>query len=329
MSQIIPQRAQPLRATHQGTLKIADKVINCAVLEDGTRVIAQSAMFRAFDRPQRGRAGALRAPNMPSFIDANNLQPFIDEDLRRELTSFEYINKHGRLAKGFRAEILPEICEVYLNARDQNVLLPQQKPLAIASEILVRGLARVGIIALVDEATGYQADRQKDELQKILAAYISKELLPWQRRFPAEYYQQICRLRNWNYDPFSNKRPRIIGWITNQIVYELLPEGVLDELRRLNPPNERGYRPYKHHQYLTEDIGNPHLERHLVQVITAMRLSKDWADFEDKLAELFDRYPHQPRLPFTYEDEQERASEVKGSLVRPALPPAQAEHRTA
>jgi hypothetical protein len=39
---------------------------------------------------------------------------------------------------------------------------------------LLRGFARVGIIALVDEATGFQRDRTKDALSKILEAYIAK-----------------------------------------------------------------------------------------------------------------------------------------------------------
>lgn len=44
------------------------------------------------------------------------------------------------------------------------------------SEILVRGFARVSIIALVDEATGYQRDRAKNALAAILEAFIAKEL---------------------------------------------------------------------------------------------------------------------------------------------------------
>mgnify|MGYP003561277120 CR=1 FL=1 len=56
----------------------------------------------------------------------------------------------------------------------------------------MRAFARVGITALVDEATGYQYERENDELQKILKAYISEELLPWQKRFPDIFYNCIC-----------------------------------------------------------------------------------------------------------------------------------------
>lgn len=66
---------------------------------------------------------------------------------------------------------------------------------------MLKALANVGITALVDEATGYQKDRPKDELRLILEAYISKELLPWTERFPEEFYKEMFRLRQW---PFSS-----------------------------------------------------------------------------------------------------------------------------
>src|SRR5579871_4873074 len=41
------------QATHTGELPLAGKVIQCAVLEDGTRVISRNAIFRAFGRTKR------------------------------------------------------------------------------------------------------------------------------------------------------------------------------------------------------------------------------------------------------------------------------------
>jgi hypothetical protein len=57
---------------------------------------------------------------------------------------------------------------------------------------LLRAFARVGIVALVDEATGFQDIRARDDLHKILEAYIAKELLPWTKRFPNEFYKEIA-----------------------------------------------------------------------------------------------------------------------------------------
>jgi len=295
---------QILRATHQGELKIGDNSLPVAVLEDRTRVITMTAVFRAFGRTTRSKINVgNRVINMPSFLDAQNLQPFVTEALKDVINPITYIGKNGKMTKGYNALILPLLCDVYLSARDAGALTKKQIPLASASEILVRSLSKVGILALVDEATGYQAERDKDELQKILSAYISAELLPWTKRFPNEFYAQMFRLRGWQYRPLSTKRPLTAGKLTNQIVYEKLPPGVLDELRRKNPTDETGRRRHKHHQFLTEDVGNPHLEKHLAVVTTLMRISPNWRVFMSHFSRAFP--PHVEQMNFDFEDEEE------------------------
>ncbi len=285
-----------LKATHQGKLKIGDKELNCAVLENGTRVLYHSAIFKAFNRPSRGniKVGS-RVINMPSFIDANNLQPYIGADLADVINSpIRYQSKTGRIFEGYKAEILPLLCDVYLLARTDNALTAKQQPLAIVSEVLVRSLSKVGIVALVDEATGSQEDREKDELQKILAAYVREEFLPWTRRFPEEFYKEMFRLKNWNYK--GNPKPGIVGKITNTLVYEMLPEGVLEELQNKNPVDIKIHRrKLKHHQYLTESTGVPHLDKHLVSVITIMRACDTWEQFEKMFTKVFN-LPYQLNL---------------------------------
>lgn len=139
---------------------------------------------------------------------------------------------------------------------------------------------------MVDAATGYEKVRDRDELNKILEAYIAQELLPWTKRFPDEYWKQICRLRGWKFNPLNPAEgPRFLGKIVNYTVYDKLPEDVLLVLRGKNPIVHNGRRKYKHHQFLTEDIGNPHLEKHIASVTTLMRVSTNWGIFEA----LFDR----------------------------------------
>ena len=95
---------------------------------------------------------------------------------------------------GYNALLLPQVCEDYLQARDAGVLLASQQHIAEHAEIPIRGLATVGIIALVDEATGYQRLREELALASILEKFIAKELQPWTKTFPYEFYEQICRL---------------------------------------------------------------------------------------------------------------------------------------
>jgi len=74
------------------------------VLEDGTRVLTKSAIFKAFGRPSRGNA---RVINMPVFMDAKNLQPFISAGLADVINQIEYVDKKGAKSFGFNASILP------------------------------------------------------------------------------------------------------------------------------------------------------------------------------------------------------------------------------
>ncbi|MEH2179658.1 P63C domain-containing protein [Nostoc sp.] len=279
-----------LKATHEGTLKIGESFISCAVLEDGNRVLTQKDFTEIIGRASRG--GYLQVTtNLPPFLAAKNLEPFISEDLRCASAPIRFKSLKGGGYRGeslgYKAELLPAVCKVFLLARSAGVLLPSQLHIAKQCEILLCGFADVGIIALVDEATGYQKYREKDELQKILEAYVMKEYLAWTKCFPNEFYEEMFRLRGWE-KPSSVKRPQYVGTLTNKIVYSRLPQGVLDELRKINPVvYHTGQRLRKHHQYLTQDIGHEHLSRHLAAVIALMRACDTWEDFERMLERSF------------------------------------------
>ena len=60
---------------------------------------------------------------------------------------------------------------------ESGALSPSQVTAADKAYILLRAFATVGIIALVDEATGYQEIRDREALQEILQKYISGALL--------------------------------------------------------------------------------------------------------------------------------------------------------
>lgn len=148
-----------------------------------------------------------------------------------------------------------------------------------------RSLAKVGIIALVDEATGYQDVRARDELQRLLSAYVLEAFRPWVQMFPDEFFREIYRLYGWDYKPGNSKRPGYVGRFINTYIYEQLPDGVVEELRRVNPVGGSGYRARKHHQHLTADTGNQHLDRQILTVTTLMQVSDDVDGFK----QLFER----------------------------------------
>lgn len=290
------------RATHTGEIKIGDRVISCAVLADGTRLINQETFMTALDRAPKAKGGTGGTTSTsPPFLAAKNLQAYASDDLRSRWDAVRYRVPSGGVAYGYNAEILPEVCEIYLSANEDGVILQSQKASAKAAEIIMRGLARVGITALVDEATGFQEVRARDELQRILEEFVQAELRPWIKRFPDEFFKQIYRLNGWEYRPGQSQRTPYVGKLVNKYIYDKLAPGVRDELQRLNPKNENGNRSHKHHQHLTEGTGLTSLDRQISTVTTLMRISENKEQFED----LFDKAypPAQPKLPLVLDME--------------------------
>jgi hypothetical protein len=268
-------------ATHEGDLKIADMELPVAVTSDGSRLMISKAFMTALGRPWKGSYAGTELPN---FIAAKNLLPFISKELRDVLAPVEFINKRGQKAQGYRVELLQLVCEAYLDARNAGGVLTQsQERVAAQAEILLRGFARIGIIGLVDEATGYQRDRATDALAKILEQFIAKELQPWVHTFDDEFYEQLFRLRGLEFPKDTVKRPQYFGHLTNDIIYRRLAPKVLEEMKRTEPKLPSGKRKGAIHQRLTPALGHPKLREHLASVTTIMDLSDDYDDFMLKL----------------------------------------------
>lgn len=290
-------------ALYEGKITIGDAELGCAVLEDGTRVLTQSDMMRALGRSRqaKGRAHYDSDVNMPAFLSAKNLKPFIPNELEVTSSQIEFKLSSGHRAFGYRADILPKVCEVYLKARDARALVQAQEHIAAQADILIRGLASVGIIALVDEATGYQRDRASDALAQILEQFIAKELRPWVKTFPDQFYAELFRLRGLQFPRDSVRRPQYFGHLTNDIIYARLAPTVLDELKRTTPKTDAGRRQHQFHRKLTDDIGHPKLREHMAAVLTAMQLSTDYDDFIEKLNRVRPRFGETMQLPFDAE----------------------------
>ncbi|MEX2374402.1 MAG: P63C domain-containing protein [Dehalococcoidia bacterium] len=292
-------------ATHTGELHLGG--ISCAVLEDGTRVLSERSVTAALGGKRGGSHWRRKRAdedgrNLPVYISAQNLRPFISDELSEGLTHpVTYLPRNGgRAVTGIRAELLPKMLGVLLAARDAGALHPSQEHIARQADMLTRGLAEIGIIALVDEATGFQEDRARDALARILEAFITDELRKWIKTFPNEFYRELFRLKRWTYVEGS-KRPGVVGHLTNDLVYARLAPGILDELRERNPPDRKGQRAQKHHQWLSAEVGHPKLREHLTAVVALMKASNTWEQFYGSMERALPRHNKTLPMPFDFE----------------------------
>jgi len=294
-------------AEFEGAFNIGASEIDAVVLADGRRIITQATFLRALGRSRSPKAGTgvlSTIEDRPFFLQAEVLDPFIGPELEKASTPVFYRTKNGGKGVGYDAELLPSVAEVYLKFRDSELTQQGKVPtkyshIVTACDMLIRGLAHVGIIALVDEATGYQEVRDRLALQAILDTFLAKELAAWAKRFPDEFYKEIFRLRGWIWKGMKVNKPQVVASYTKDIVYERLLPGLLEELEKKNPKMDTGRRRNKHHQWLTADVGHPALAQHLFGVITLMKASKSWDDFKLMLDQALPKRNTTPMLGFT------------------------------
>ncbi|WP_202183054.1 P63C domain-containing protein [Chitinophaga solisilvae] len=274
---------QILRATHEGVVKLGDVEMKVAILSDGTRVLNRISLLRAIGRTGKAKGGRKydKQSTLPVFLTANSLEPFISPELIEDSKPINFIDLNNVELIGYKASLLPHICYVFIDAGEAGKLKSNQMHIFDQCKLLVRGFATVGMIALVDEATGYQYDRERFELQKILTAYISDEILKWQLTFTDEFYKQVYRLWGLSFIPkYIKNKPSFIGKLTTKYIYEQLPEGVLEKIKINTPKTEKGNWKYKFHQSLTPEIGREHLKKQIIEVTTLMSIAVSKEQFQ-------------------------------------------------
>lgn len=272
-------------AEYVGEVTVGDRTIPCAVLypesENPIRVFWHREIVGLLTGNKKG--------GFERYLKPANLQPYLPEKFKeKSLSQSVYqmmLRDGGRIAQAFEATDLIDICQMYMYANRDGKLTASQKHLARQAEIIVFAFAKTGVVAVIDEATNYQYVRDRLALNKLLERYVVDEAQKWVKKFPDEFYQEIFRLNNWNFNPTNfTKRPGIIGRWTREIIYARFPAPVLSKLDDLNPLTEKGYRKHKHHMFLTDDIGNPELAMYISNVIFLMRSCSTWAKFRQLFA---------------------------------------------
>ena len=270
-------------ATHRGILPIGGLQLEVYVLEDGRRVFAKRGMARALGLKSEGGNAFLKT------LSGKKVGSEISADLQKSLENPIIFNIAGAdPGHGYEAEVLVEVCKAVTRAALAGKLLDSQKGMAAQAQAIVNALAKVGIAALIDEATGYQTERGPDALRLLVQAYIEKEQREWEKEFPDDFYLTLNKV--YGSDPYISRasgalvinKPQHFGNFTNKYVYGPLEDGeVLKELQRLNPRiASTGSRKEKLHQFLNKGYGLEKLREQRQEVLTMLKLSDNIDDFK-------------------------------------------------
>ena len=287
-------------------LQLGELSIPCYVLEDGTRVFSGRGIQKILG------STATSGKWLEKFVNSDEISPYLAVKKTGILSVLDklsnpikfYRNSAGGSQSetyGYEVTLLIDICDAIISSSETGKF--NDKSIIKNANIIIRAVAKVGIIALVDEATGYDKEkkRAKDELQKFLKQFLSDEASKWVKTFEDSFFEMIYKMRGWNWN-MTNKRPGVVGQWINNIVYERIAPLTLSTLNEKNPKNEKGYRKDKHHQFFTEDIGKPKLKEYLASVEALGRASNyNW----DIFMELLDRaFPKQPQKIIDIETEE-------------------------
>jgi hypothetical protein len=272
-------------ALFPGKLDIGGKECVVYVLDNRKRVMAQREVVRLLTGNVKG--GLERyLHGLGSYIDADKI---LGQTIQFKIPGTQY------KGTGYEATLLLDICDAYLRARDAGGLSPNQTDLAKQAEIITRACAKVGIIALIDEATGYQEFRAKQELQLKLQAFIAEDMQEWALMFPPEFWFELARLEGIHYSPRS--RPLRWGRYIMAFVYDAIDGDVGKVLRDKNPdPHYKS----NHHQWLKE-FGRQKVHDQVERVVTIMKLCDNMTDFRQKFARVFKKSAVSDQLDFGWD----------------------------
>jgi hypothetical protein len=264
-------------AKHRGIMTLGGAPIDVYVLDTGDRVISMRGAVKAITGKDAG--------NLGEYLGVSSLKDFINKDLVLVETKDFFIPGTQFRGLGITAEQFEAILTGYVQAMGAGALTTErQREIATTCAILSTSFLRLGIVALIDEATGYQYERAADALQVKIGAYIAEELRAWEKTFPDELWEQFGRLTNWKGSLHS--RPKWWGHLVNELIYEALDPDVADYLKKNKPKPFHGQ---NYHQWLSEDVGLKALIPHIYKVIGMAEGCRDMRELRDKVAARYGR----------------------------------------
>lgn len=285
------------KATHWGELPLGGVTIPCYVLEDGTRVFSLKGVVVGLIQTEGGQ--------LTEYLKVRALREFLPPDLTpaedgsipaliRFDTGGEGFTKN---AIGFPVERFMDLCGAYSEALQRHAasgdfeLTARQLQIAHQANAFLRACAKLGIVALVDEATGYQYERAQDALQIKYKLFLEDEMRIWEKTFPDQLWVEFGRLTKWTGPVHS--RPKYWGKLIMELVYGYLDPDVAKWLKENNPKPTHGQ---NYHQWLSSQYGLKRLIEHIWMLVGMAAACTSMAELRQKMAERYGRQPVQLTL---------------------------------
>lgn len=279
-------------ASHQGSLPLGGEPLDCYVLEDRRRVFHKRGMAKALGLKSTGGNAFMKT------LSRKGLGSEISQELWHKInTPIVFKPLNGDPAHGYEASVLIDVCDAIIQARNQGKLVPSQHFMAIRAEMIFRSAAKLGIIALIDEATGFIADKRKEEYRELFMEFIRDECRDWSEVFSRPFFDMLYRLYNLRRtNPRSTKHPSFFGHFIRKYIYFPLAHSngvILEMLDEKNPVvYAGGGRRYKLHQFL-EELGLDKLKAHTWQVTGIGNASRNKTHFDKSFNRAFPQSGYQ------------------------------------
>ena len=280
-------------AKYKGELNLLDMAVPCYVLSNGQRVIGRTSMTELL-------TGIRGGGGLEKYLDVRSLKPLISiESVLERMVPFRLPEVEGleRSVKGLPADLAIDICRAFVSALESGFrpggvpMSPRRMEMALQASAFLGACAKIGLEALIDEATGFQYDRAQDALQVKLKAYFEDEMRKWEKTFPDELWVEFGRLTGWK--GTVSQRPKYWGRLVMELVYEYLDADVAEWLKENAPAPKHGQ---NYHQWLSSQYGLKKLVEHIWMLIGVARTCATMTELRDRMAELNGKVPMQYRL---------------------------------
>lgn len=256
------------RALREGELPIGAIRVPCYALADGTALLTGAAILAVFAVANNRHFGRF-VERIP--VDSGQIPLWPEVRFRAP--------SNNAIAVGYRADVVVDVCDLYIRALAAGTLHPKQMPLAIRAAVVSAALGKVGITALIWEATGYDKVKAAGALQDKLALVLREEAGAWEQLFPHEFFVEVARLYRLELRA-DGRRPMVFAAFLAEFFYEWFDAEVYDAMKRRNPrrPELDGERRHRHHQFLTPPA-RARFVQHRGEVLRLMRATPHLADF--------------------------------------------------